>query len=191
MATNTGSNYLEGLFIFWQNGQYLTPPISNQPNFSDIPIAQVVKVRFKQLPDINGNLINAFQMIVQNPKAVGNTQGATELWIQSKGFEVSLQALQTALNTSGINPVNSFSLYSGLIQDPVPFQVFGDYLGGIIINDSWTRGRKYNPEDPNGVNAVGVTYIPINIINTLEYQQVMVNGDQSSGGGYYYSYYHS
>src|ERR1035441_1556750 len=109
MATNTGSNFLEGIYTFWENGKYLTPPISNNPNFSDIPIAQIVYVRNKLLPDINGNNVNAYQIFIQNPKAVGNSQGMTEIWVQAKGFEVSLQALQKTLNTSGINAINSRS----------------------------------------------------------------------------------
>jgi hypothetical protein len=190
MADNTGSNMLEGIFVFWSNGNYLTPPVSNMPTFGDIPIAQIVYVRFKQLPNINGTLINAFQVFVNNPKAIGNTQGLSELWIQAQNFLPSLQALQTYLNTSGINPVNSFSLYSGLLQVPIPFQAVGDYQSGILLNDNFTMlPRKYHPEDPNSPNGTGVTYLKLNVINPVEYLQIMVNGDQTSSGGYYYSYY--
>jgi hypothetical protein len=177
------SNFLEGLFVYAINGNYITPPISNQPNFGDIPISQIVYVRLRNLPNVQGTLVPTFDVYVNNPKAVGNSQGLDNYWIQTTNFEQTLNQLQTTLNSAGINPVNSFSLYSALQQCPAPFPVINDYNGTILINDAFViPTRKYDAGN-------NVTIIMLNIINSLQYMAVIVGNDQTSSGSYYYGYY--
>lgn len=173
-------NFLEGLFVIWKNGEYISPaPISNNPNFSDIPAGQIIYVRKYNYPDINGTDIPCYFMVVQNPKSLQPDY----YYIQVKNFIPSLNALQVYLNALGLTLGNSFSLYSALLQAPVPFDCIADYNGAILINDSFVRPRKYDPGD-------NVTYIPLNVIQNVEYLTILVGGDQSIGGSYYYGYYH-
>lgn len=172
------SNFLEGIFVFWKNGAYLTPPVSNQPNFSDIPAGQILYIRKYPYPDINGTLINAYLFVVQNPKSLQ----PDFYYLQAKNYEPTLNAIQTNLNALGLTLGNSFSLYDSLQQAPVPFPVITDYNGAVLINDAWVRTRKYDATN-------NVTYIPLNVIQGLEYLTILVGGDQTTTGSYYYLYY--
>lgn len=166
----TSNNYLSLLFAFWssQTG-YKTFPV-----FQDLDANQIVSVRLQTVKSAANIDVPAFVVTAQDRLGVNQI----DYWITTDDFVSTLAALQTLLNATSTQ--NSFSLYTNLLK----IQNFETFTTGesILLNDIHCTQRQYNVGEDN-------TVITTDLVNSLIYIQITVDGDQSSSGPYYYNVY--
>lgn len=166
----TTNNFLSLLFAYFKDGQYNTFPL-----FEDIGMAQIAYIRKLNLPNENNTLTPSFLVVAQDEKNIRYHQ----IYVTQTSFYNDLSVLATAMNA--VSTANSFTTYTDL-ESIDGFAATGDLGGGIIINDAFSQGRKYNVAEDN-------TVIPVDLKQGLYYQKIVVGGDQTVAGPYYYNTY--
>lgn len=163
------NNFLNGLFTYWLNGQYL-----QFPQFLDIGATSIIYVLHQDKPAADGAVTPTFVIYAQNPK---NYQ-VDVYWVAQDDFLASLTALQTQLNAIGQQ--NSFTLYTNWLK----LNGFEQYETGqsVLVSDLWTKGRYYNVGSDS-------TDVVINQASDLQYLILNFDGDATSSGPYYYDVY--
>ena len=166
----TSNYYLNMLFAYFKDGQYLTFPL-----FEDLAVEQIVYIRQLNLPDATNTLVPSFLVVAQDEKNIRYHQ----YYVGQNYFYSSLALLNTAINA--ISTANSFTLYTGL-ESIDGFAATGDLGGSIIVNDKFGQIRKYNVDKDN-------TLITVDIKQSVYYTKIVVAGDQTTAGNYYYDTY--
>lgn len=166
MADN---NFLNLLFCFWKQGQYVDFPL-----FQDLGATSIVYITQQDKPAADGTLQSTFVIVAQDPKSY---QFFT-YWVKSDDFLGTLAELQTMLNALGQQ--NSFTLYTNWET----LQNFEQYVTGqsILISDLWTKSRVYVVNEDR-------TDITLDVQSDLVYLIIGVGGDATTAGPYYYNEY--
>src|ERR1700721_557348 len=132
-----GNNFASMLQAFYKNGQYVSFPF-----FQDVSIKNIITTRYLQFPDVNGNLQQCFQFYVQNMKRLDDPD--IYYVTANSSFYTNLLGIQSYLTSQ--NAGTSFTLYTGLLEFPVPFnptaQPVGDFNGTIVLNDDGGQGAR-------------------------------------------------
>lgn len=166
----TSNNFLNMLFAYFKDGQYITFPL-----FEDLAAEQIIYIRKLDLPYNDNTLTSSFLVVAQDEKNIVYHQ----YYVQTGSFYPTLTSLNDALNA--LSTANSFTLYTDL-ESIDGVTVIGDIAGNIIVNDKFCQTRKYNVNESN-------TVITTDIKQGVYYTTIVVDGDQTIAGAYYYDTY--
>jgi hypothetical protein len=151
------------------DGRYLV----NETFLQDCTPANIVSVMPCTFPNAEGTNVDGFWIRYQNPMGLV----IEDIYLAENPDLLDLDEFLTGLGV--VSATNKFTKYTTLLRGSDIAEGLVPSGTNMLINDIYTQGRAYNPDDDE-------TFVKVTAKNRLSYTQYVFDGDQTYAGSYQY-----